>query len=67
MTTQPVLSQPVLFFGTLEDVDHVLLLSNGTTVGFSNPDSARLYEEILDLENSDLEVIGRFSKNTSGE
>lgn len=62
MPAQSAATKPVVFFGTFEDVDYILLLSDGTSVGFSSKDASALYEQILDLEGSDLEVIGRFTK-----
>lgn len=51
------------FTQDIAEIDVILLLSNGTTVGFSSPESATRYIEILDLEDSGIEVVNSFNNS----
>jgi hypothetical protein len=55
------------FTTSIEEVTTIVLLSDDNAVGFANPESVAKYNEILDLEDSGVDVVAVFFKLTESD
>lgn len=50
------------FTDEYKDVKRIVLLSNGEVVGFASEESVKNYVTVLDLEDSEIEVLAVYEK-----
>lgn len=50
------------FTDEYKDVKRIVLLSNGEVIGFASEESVKNYVTVLDLEDSEIEVLAVYEK-----